>query len=150
MDWEPYEASYKGRRKKKYFTHDLKEERVKVDKETEETMVIPSREDSSERFLEAKEQFVEDVVDTAIRSVMPEKSNETLQTLNNADRIIIHALFYQEVIEVEPARRLGIARTTGLSRKHKILEKLKYCCKLFKIYDCRYLCQLLRYILSIK
>ena len=36
----------------KYFTHDLKQEHTKVDKETGEMIVIPSREDSYERLLE--------------------------------------------------------------------------------------------------
>lgn len=38
---------------------------------------------------------------------------------------IIHALFYQEISEVELAKKLGIARTTLQSRKYKILEKLR-------------------------
>ena len=38
----------------KYFTHDLKQEHTKVDKETGEMIVIPSREDSYERLLEAE------------------------------------------------------------------------------------------------
>ena len=33
---ELYEAYYKGQRKEKYFTHDLKQEHTKVDKETGE------------------------------------------------------------------------------------------------------------------
>lgn len=50
---ELYEAYYKGQRKEKYFTHDLKQEHTKVDKETGEMIVVPSREDSYERLLEA-------------------------------------------------------------------------------------------------
>ena len=49
-----YETYYKGLRKEKYFTHDLKQEHTKVDKETGEMIVIPSREDSYERLLEAE------------------------------------------------------------------------------------------------
>ena len=50
---ELYETYYKGQRKEKYFTHDLKQEHTKVDKETGEMIVIPSREDSYERLLDA-------------------------------------------------------------------------------------------------
>ena len=50
---ELYETYYKGQRKEKYFTHDLKQEHTKVDKKTGEMIVIPSREDSYERLLEA-------------------------------------------------------------------------------------------------
>lgn len=125
---ELYEAYYKGQRKEKYFTHDLKQEHIKVDKETGERIIVPSREDSYERLLEAEKQFaedVEDVEDAAVRAVMLEKLNEALHTLTDEEVAIIHALFYQEISEVELAKKLGIARTTLQSRKYKILEKLK-------------------------
>lgn len=125
---ELYEAYYKGRRKEKYFTHDLKKERTKVDKETGRITVMPGREDSYERLLEAEKQFAEDAEgteDAAIRAVLLEKLKEALHTLTGEEMAIIHALFYQEVSEVELARRLGIARTTLRSRKGRILDKLK-------------------------
>lgn len=125
---ELYEAYYKSRRKERYFTHDLKEEHTRVDKKTGQLIVIPSREDSYERLLEAEKQFAEEaetIEDAAIRAVMLEKLNKALHTLNDEESIIIHALFYQEISEVELAKQLGIARTTLQSRKYKILEKLK-------------------------
>lgn len=125
---ELYEAYYKGQRKEKYFTHDLKQEHIKVDKETGERIIVPSREDSYERLLEAEKQFAEDaedVEDAAVRAVMLERLNEALHTLTDDENTIIHALFYQEISEVELAKKLGIARTTLQSRKYKILEKLK-------------------------
>ena len=125
---ELYEAYYKGQRKEKYFTHDLKQEHIKVDKETGERIVIPSREDSYERLLEAQKQFAEEaenVEDAAVRAVMLEKLNEALYTLSDEETAIIHALFYQETSEVELAKKLEIARTTLQSRKYKILEKLR-------------------------
>ena len=97
---ELYKAYYKGRRKEKYFTHDLKQEHTKVDKETGQITIIPSREDSYERLLEAEKQFAEeaeDIEDAAIRAVMLEKLNEALHTLTDEETAIIHALFYQEV-----------------------------------------------------
>lgn len=125
---ELYEAYYKGQRKEKYFTHDLKQEHIKVDKETGERIIVPSREDSYERLLEAEKQFAEDaedVEDAAVRAVMLEKLNEALHTLTNEEAAIIHALFYHEISEAELAKKLGIARTTLQSRKYKIFEKLK-------------------------
>lgn len=125
---ELYEVYYKGQRKEKYFTHDLKQERTKVDKETGERIVIPSREDSYERLLEAEKQFAEeteDIEDAAIRAVMLERLKEALHILTFEEKEIIYALFYQEISEVELAKKLGIARTTLQSRKYKILEKLK-------------------------
>lgn len=94
---ELYEAYYKGQRKEKYFTHDLKQEHTKVDKETGERIIVPSREDSYERLLEAEKQFAEDaedVEDAAVRAVMLEKLNEALHTLTDEETAIIHALFY--------------------------------------------------------
>ena len=99
-----------------------------MDKETGQITIIPSREDSYERLLEAEKQFAEeaeDIDDAAIRAVMLEKLNEALHTLTDEETAIIHALFYQEISEVELAKRLGIARTTLQSRKYRILEKLK-------------------------
>ena len=72
---ELYDTYYKGQRKEKYFTYDLKQEHTRVDKETGEMIVVPSREDSYERLLEAEKQFAEeaeDVEDVAVRAVMLE------------------------------------------------------------------------------
>lgn len=125
---ELYDVYYKGRRKEKYFMHDLKEERICMDKETGRITVIPSREDSYERLLDADKQFAQEeynIEDMAIRKIMLEKLNEAIHTLSNEESAIIHALFYREISEVELAKQLGIARTTLQSRKYKILEKLK-------------------------
>lgn len=125
---ELYEAYYKGHRKGRYFTQDLKQEHTRVDKETGEITVIPGREDSYERLLEAEKQFAEEaegIEDAAIRAVMLEKLNAALHTLTDEEAAIIHALFYQEISEVELAKCLGIARTTLQSRKYKIIEKLE-------------------------
>ena len=106
---ELYETYYKGQRKEKYFTHDLKQEHTKVDKETGEMIVIPSREDSYERLLEAEKQFAEEaenVEAVAVREVMLEKLNEALRILTDEDTAIIHALFYQEISEVELAKKI--------------------------------------------
>ena len=51
--------------------------------------------------------------------------SEALRTLTDEETAIIHALFYQEISEVELAKKLGIARTTLQTRKYKILEKLR-------------------------
>ena len=56
---------------------------------------------------------------------MLEKLNEALHTLTDEETASIHALCYQEISEVELAKKLGIARTTLQSRKYKILEKLR-------------------------
>ena len=125
---ELYEVYYKGQRKEKYFTEDLKRGHTKINHNTGETIVVPSREDSYERLIEAEKQFIdgiESVEDIVIRMIMLEKLKKVLTKLNDEEMKIIHALFYQEISEAELAKQLGIARTTLQSRKYKILEKLK-------------------------
>lgn len=125
---EIYEVYYKGKRKEQYFEQDLKIEHTKINKETGERIVVPSREDSFERLLEAEKQFAEDgnsVEDEVIHTIMVEKLQQTLKMLSEEENTIIQALFYENLSETELAKRLGIARTTLQSRKYKILEKLK-------------------------
>ena len=125
---ELYEVYYKGQRKEKYFTEDLKREHTKINHNTGETIVVPSREDSYERLIEAEKQFIdgiESVEDIVIRMIMLEKLKKVLTKLSDEEMEIIQALFYQEISEAELAKQLGTARTTLQSRKYKILEKLK-------------------------
>lgn len=90
--------------------------------------MLPCREDSYERLLEAEKQFAQDALDVediAVRTVMLESLNKAIHSLHEDEAKIIFSLFYQEKSEVELARELGIPRTTLRSRKEKILEKLK-------------------------
>ncbi len=125
---ELYMAYQKGWRKERYFMHDLKEEHMRIDSKTGETVVVPSREDSYERLIEAEKQFIEEaesVEDAAIRAVMLEKLNAALHMLTDGETGIIYSLFYEGTSETQLAKEMGIARTTLQSRKYKILEKLK-------------------------
>jgi len=125
---ELYTAYRKGLRRERYFTHDLKEEHRRTDSKTGKVVVIPSREDSYERLIEAEKQFmeeVESVEDAAIRAVMLEKLNGALHMLTEGEMRIIYFLFYIGISEVQLAKKMGIARTTLRSQKYRILEKLK-------------------------
>ena len=125
---EVYELYYKGQRKERYFMKDLKREQKRINPKTGEIMVIPSREDSYERLLEAEKQFVADdesVEELVMRGIMLERLDYAMKKLTKEELSIIYALFYQEISELELAKQLGIARTTLQSRKYKILEKLK-------------------------
>ena len=96
-----------------------------MDRKTGEVKIIPSREDSYERLLEAEKQFMTDaetVEDIAIRAVMLEKLNSALHMLRESEARIIYSLFYEEISETQLARKMGIARTTLQSRKYRILE----------------------------
>ncbi|MDY4098332.1 MAG: sigma factor-like helix-turn-helix DNA-binding protein [Lachnospiraceae bacterium] len=125
---EVYEVYYKGQRKEKYFMEDLKREQKRKNPKTGEIMVIPSREDSYERLLEAEKQFVSDtesVEELVMRGIILERLDYAMKKLTKEELAIIYALFYQEISELELAKQLGIPRTTLQSRKYKILEKLK-------------------------
>ena len=125
---EVYEVYYKGQRKEKYFMEDLKREQKRKNPKTGEIMVIPSREDSYERLLDAEKQFVSDtesVEELVMRGIILERLDYAMKKLTKEELAIIYALFYQEISELELAKQLGIPRTTLQSRKYKILEKLK-------------------------
>ena len=101
---------------------------VALNPKTGEIMVIPSREDSYERLLEAEKQFVSDtesVEELVMRGIILERLDYAMKKLAKEELAIIYALFYQEISELELAKQLGIPRTTLQSRKYKILEKLK-------------------------
>lgn len=119
---------WKGQCKERYFTHDLKREQRRIDRKTGEVIVIPGREDSYERLIEAEKQFIEEtesVEDAAIRAVMLEKLNGALHMLTEKELGIIYFLFYMEISETQLAEKMGLARTTLQSQKYRILEKLK-------------------------
>ena len=91
-------------------------------------MVIPSREDSYERLIETEKQFVandEPIEEAVMTTIMLENLKVALKKLDKEEKVLIQALFYQQVSEIELAKKLGIARTTLQSKKYKILEKLK-------------------------
>ncbi len=110
--------------KEKYFTQDLKHEHIRVNQKTGESIAVPSREDSYERLIEADMQFVAStpsVEETVMRTIMLEKLKEVIMVkLNEEERMIIHALFYQEIAEVKLAKQLGIPRTTLQSKNIKL------------------------------
>lgn len=125
---ETYDAYYVGGRKERYFSVDLKTERIKVSKDGKVITTIPSREDSYERLLETEKQFPTDfksVEDIAISAVMLEKLPDCLKHLTSEEWNIIEELFYKDTSEVQLAKQLGLARTTLQSKKYRILDKLK-------------------------
>lgn len=54
---EVYREYYRAEEKERYFMTRLKQERIVIDQETQTVTIIPSREDSYERLIEANEQF---------------------------------------------------------------------------------------------
>lgn len=77
---EVYEVYTKGNRKNKYFTDDLKKEKIIVNQEKEKVRFIPSREDSYERLTcECEKEFADltkCTEDDAMKNLMIEKVRE--------------------------------------------------------------------------
>lgn len=134
IDGKPVEVSeavyleyYRGERKERYFMEDLKTECFLVDVESQTVTVIPSREDSYERLLEADKQFAaneESTADTAIKELLLERLEEALHTLSSEEMALIYELFYLNRTEREVSEHFQIASSTLHDRKQAVLRKL--------------------------
>jgi len=115
-------------RKIKYQEYDRKSETWKIDQETQTAVCIPSREDSFERLAGEDKQFVSDgesVEDAVIKSILLDKLRLCLDRLDEDERALIQALFYDELTIREYAALSGASRSSIVRRKQKILSMLK-------------------------
>ena len=125
---EVYEAYYRGLRKEKYYMHDLKVGRSKVDPQTGEKILLPSREDSFERLLEVTQQFEDgytNVEGEVLHKMEVEMLHKALEQLKQEEKELIWSLYFEGISEVELSKRTGVGRTTLQYRKYQILKKLK-------------------------
>lgn len=125
---EIYDVYYIGNRKERYFSVDLKAERIKFNSDGKTITIIPSREDSYERLLEAEKQFAsncDSVENVAIKAVMLEKLKQLIKILSVDEQELIQMLYYDEKTEREVCAALCIPKTTLHDRKNRLLTKLK-------------------------
>lgn len=126
---EIYDIYIQGERKSRYFTDDLKREKIIVNQEKETVTFIPSREDSFDRLKdENKIQFMDDsesVENKVLKTLMLEKLFKSLELLDSDERKIIDAIYYEGKTEREISAETGIPQKTINNRKRKILAKLK-------------------------
>lgn len=125
---EVYREYMHFERKERYFTKDLKEERVMFDKKTKEIKVIPSREDSFERLLAKNQQFAvsdKSPEEQFLHALLLKQLEEALHNLSTDELALIYALFYQELTEKQLGEVLNISKTAVNKRKSKILRKLR-------------------------
>lgn len=126
---EIYDIYIQGERKSRYFTDDLKREKIIVNQEKETVTFIPSREDSFDRLKdENKIQFMDDsesVENKVLKTLMIEKLFKSLVLLDSDERKIIDAIYYEGKTEREISAETGIPQKTINNRKRKILAKLK-------------------------
>lgn len=126
---EVYDTYIKSERKARYFSEDLKREKIIVNQEEETVAFIPSREDSYDRLKnENNVQFADQsksVEDKTLDNIMIEKLFKSLAVLNCDERNLIDAIYYQGKSEREVSAETGIPQKTINYRKRKILDKLK-------------------------
>lgn len=126
---EIYIAYKKGARKFRYFTEDLKRERILVNQEEEKVKFIPAREDSYERLTcDCDYQFPDETENTEedfIRKINIRNVRNALATLNESEKQIIYGFFYEGKLGKEIASEMGVSEMSISKRKRNILKKLR-------------------------
>lgn len=118
----------KSERKMQYQEYDLKEERILIDQDTQETITIPSREDSVERLMEINYPFkddAEEVEEQAIRNLLSEQLGKAVKRLSLKDQRLIADLYVWEKSERQIAKEYGISQNMVHKRKKQVLNQLK-------------------------
>ena len=128
VDRELYLYFYRSRRRIKYYEHDIKTEVAIRNENGEITGYMPSKEDSLDRILESGADFCdesESIEDIAIRHLMVDKLRQCLLLLDDNERWLIEALYFNDKSEAEAALVLGITQQAVSKRKRKILINLR-------------------------
>ncbi len=126
---EVYSVYTKSQRKLKYFTEDLKKEKIIVNQEEEKIVYIASREDSYDRLIDDNdEQFAideETVESQAIKHIAYERLHKAIAMLSKEEQELINSLYFEGLSERKLSRKTGIPQRTINDRKRKILKKIK-------------------------
>lgn len=100
-----------------------------MDAENESVMYIPAREDSLDRLMDDKDQQFSDesisVEDEACYSMLRDALYRALDQLNDAERELIQALYFEKKTERQFSDETGVPYMTIHNRKVRILAKLK-------------------------
>ena len=104
---ELHQVYYHFARKERYFSEDLKREKLLYDTEQQIAVLLPSREDSYERLLEQDRQFSDPNAatpeDDAVKADLLDRLARALHTISDDERNIIRELFYLEKRNERPA-----------------------------------------------
>ena len=119
-------------RKIRYYTYDLKAERIIVDAKNERITFVPSREDSYDRLTELGNDYSDgtSIEDMVVKKLLIENMKNCIELLPPADRKIILAHFFDNTSQTELALLLDLTQQAISYRVTKAVEKLK---KLMKI-----------------
>ena len=126
---EIYKVYYHFSRKERYFSEDLKQEKLLYDSEQQIAVLLPSCEDSYERLLEQDKQCpAPDTItpeDAAVKADLLERLAQALHTLSDDELNVIRELFYLEKTEREVSANLHMPLSTFHNRKNAVLRKLR-------------------------
>ena len=124
-----YKVYYQFARKERYFSEDLKWEKLLYDSEQQIAVLLPSREDSYERLLEQDKQFSDPYAatpeDYVVKADLLNRLAQALHTLSDDELHIIKELFYLEKTEREVSASLHMPLSTFHNRKDAVLRKLR-------------------------
>lgn len=122
---EVYQTIKKSERKERYFSNDLKKERIEVDQCDQTIKIVKSREDSFERLTEeAFKEFPDrySLEDECERRIL--LSNAIL-CLNSKEQELIYSLYFSGLSERVYSKIKGIPQKTVNNRKKAVLKRLR-------------------------
>lgn len=132
---EIYRAYATAGRKMKYIERDLKRDRILQDAngravkdENGLSITLPEREISLEKLIDEDWDFPDDeplLEDVVIHKNEIEQLRFYLKLLNDDERALIKALFFEGLTEQEYAEMLGVKQQSVNERKLRILKKIK-------------------------
>jgi len=126
---EVFVAYMQGDRKMRYMEQDLKVERIVIDPITRDAKVIQSREDSFDRLTdEIKQEFAaqqDNVEEITIRNIMISEMREYLKLLNESEKALVNALYFQNMLETKYAKKIGISKQAVNQKMKRTINKLR-------------------------
>lgn len=84
--------------------------------------MLTTNESSGEDILIAEQP---DVCDTVVENIMTDKPGKLLQSLNQDEKLLIHALYFEGKSERKVSEETGMPQKTINDRKRRIIAKLK-------------------------
>ena len=66
-----------------------------------------------------------DIAETVVYAVMVDRLKTALRLLSDSERVLVNAIFFEELSEREVGLRLGVTQSVVNKRKAKILAKLR-------------------------
>ena len=130
LSYDVYRSLLQSNRKIRYYTYDLKAERVVID--GDKVIILPAREDSYERLVELGHEFGADesMEELVAESLLQEQLHIALSRLTEKERWLVKEIFYFNRSQREVAETLGISQPAVKKRHDKLIKKIRKLMKL--------------------